>query len=205
MAAITTAMIKDLRDSYLINSREHGQLRARDIEVVDTTDSLRERYRAGEVVHIPDDGHWNAAGNRVAFENRPLHRRNAAVSGQQRWVVTNAAQPRACQCFVTHACVGVRGNDEIGAFGNGFCRNDLGVVQHMQGNAGSARSHSQTIVVSRRHDAGELNAFFVAGTEFTAASCLVTVAGIQMECKTGAGTGTGTTMSRSRPPTWRCG
>jgi type VI secretion system protein ImpA len=26
-------MIKDLRDSYLINSREHGQLRARDIEV----------------------------------------------------------------------------------------------------------------------------------------------------------------------------
>ena len=27
-------VIKDLRDSYLINSREHGQLRARDIEVV---------------------------------------------------------------------------------------------------------------------------------------------------------------------------
>jgi hypothetical protein len=32
----------------------------------------------------------------------------------------------------------------------------------MQGNAGSARSHGQTIVVSRRHDADELNALFVA-------------------------------------------
>lgn len=29
----TDAVIKDLRDSYLINSREHGQLRSRDIEV----------------------------------------------------------------------------------------------------------------------------------------------------------------------------
>jgi hypothetical protein len=32
----------------------------------------------------------------------------------------------------------------------------------MQGNAGSTRSDSQAIVLSRRHNAGELNALFVA-------------------------------------------
>ncbi len=59
-------------EALLRHAPLHGELlawlRARDIEVVDTTDALRARYRAGEVVHIPDDGHWNAAGNRVAAE-----------------------------------------------------------------------------------------------------------------------------------------
>ena len=76
-------------------------------------------------------------------------------------MVADTAQARTRQRLVTDAGMGVGGNDQLRALGNRVAGHNFGVLQHVQGNAGSTRSHGQTIVLSRGHDADELYALFV--------------------------------------------
>ena|GEM_PF-6159615 len=84
------------------------------------------------------------------------------MPGQQRRVIADAAQARPRKRIVAHPRVRVRGDDEIGAFGNGVSGHDPGVVEHMQGNAGCARRLRQPVIVGRGDDAAELDALLFA-------------------------------------------
>ena len=101
-------------------------------------------------------------GNRVALQNGPLNRSNAPMPGQQRGVITDAAQASPRQRLVADARVRVRGDDEVGAFRNGVPRHDFGVVEHMQRHPRRNGRQCQPVIGRRGDDAGELNAFFFA-------------------------------------------
>ena len=74
----------------------------------------RDRARVPAVSEVVD----RAAGDRVAFEDRPFDRGDAAVARQQRRVVADAAEARARERLVADAGMRVGGDDEVGALGN---------------------------------------------------------------------------------------
>ena len=116
-----------------------------------------------------------ATGNRVAAQNRPLHRRNAPVAWQQRRVVAHAAQTGAGQCVVAYARMGVGRHDHVGTFGNGLTRHHFGVSQHVHGNASRAACVCQAVVRFGCHHAAHFYAgLFQQGRQYRGTKILRT-------------------------------
>ena len=83
-----------------------------DLALGDEAPVLRgDRARVPAVGQVID----RSAGDRIALEDRPLDRGDAAMARQQRRVIADAAQARARERLVAHARVRVRGDDEVGA------------------------------------------------------------------------------------------
>jgi type VI secretion system protein ImpA len=120
------AVIKDLRDSYLINSREHGQLRSRDIEV--TLGRLSPSTKNPAPPRTMPQLHAQIA---AAFANdrsvpsalREAHERTTAiqalvnerVGGAQGVDLTPLLQPLACLLEACDTALGNRTADGNGA------------------------------------------------------------------------------------------
>ena len=103
-----------------------------------------------------------AAGDRVALEDRPFHRGDAAVARQQRRVVADAAQARARERLVADPGMGVGGDDQLGADGNRLARNDLLVGKHVHRHAGGLRREREPVVAGGDDDHRELDARLLA-------------------------------------------
>jgi type VI secretion system protein ImpA len=122
------AVIKDLRDSYLINSREHGQLRARDIEV--TLGRLAPSAKNPTPPRTMPQLHAQIA---AAFTNdrsvpsalREAHERTAAIQTlvndhvgvAQAVDLAPLLQPLACLLEACDTALGIRAAEGDGAQG----------------------------------------------------------------------------------------
>ena len=76
-----------------------------------------------------------AASDRIAGKDRPFDRSDAPVPRQQRRVIADAAEPRAGERFVADARVRMRGDDELGAFGNRVAGHDARILEDVQRDA----------------------------------------------------------------------
>ena len=113
----------------------------------------RDRTRVPAVGKVVD----RAAGDRVALEDRPFHRGDAPMARQQGRVVADTAEARARERLVADPGMGVRGDDELGAFGNRVARDDLLVDQHVNRHARGLRRDREPVVQGGDDDRRELD------------------------------------------------
>ena len=99
-----------------------------------------------------------AAGNRVAFEDRPFDGGDAAMAWQQRRVIADAAQPRARERRVADARMRVRRDDQVGAVGDRVGRNRLRIFEDVHRHAAGGRRECHTVVRCGRHDLRDVDA-----------------------------------------------
>src|SRR4030095_4758404 len=119
---------------------------ARGLALADEAPVLR-RDRAG--IHALSQVIDRAAGDGIALANGPLDGGEPAMPGEQRRVVTDAAEARARERGRRNARVAVGGHDEIDAVRDGAPRNDAGVFLHPHVYAGFDRCRRETIVGGR--------------------------------------------------------
>jgi hypothetical protein len=96
-----------------------------------------------------------AAGDRIAFEHGPLDRGDATVARQQRRVVADPAQARPRERLGADPRVRVRGDDEVGAVGNRFARDDLRVREDVHRQPRPGGGGGEPIVGGGNDHAGE--------------------------------------------------
>ena len=98
-----------------------------------------------------------AACNRIAVEDRPFDGGDAPVPRQQRRVIADAAQPRACKGLVADARMRVRGDDQVGSVRYRDSRNDLRILEHVHRYAGCLPRQRETVIGGGRHYLGDVD------------------------------------------------
>ena len=85
-------------------------------------------------------------------------------------MIADAAQARTRERVVADARMRVRGDDQVGVFGDRAAfGHEPGIFDHVHGEAGLTARHGQTIIGGRRHDAGNLDAVFLRNASSTEA------------------------------------
>ena len=87
-----------------------------------------------------------SAGDRIALQDRPFHRGDAAMARQERRMIADATEARTGKRLVAHARVRVCRDDEVGPFGDRVAGNDLRIFEHVDGDAVGLRRERQTVV-----------------------------------------------------------
>jgi len=96
-------------------------------------------------------------GDRIAFPDCPFDSRNAAVTRQQRGVITDTSELCRGQGFPADARVAVRRHDQVGAVGDLGSHDKLGIGLHSDFDTGGAGRCGEPVFGVGNHDACDVD------------------------------------------------